>query len=205
MNTHRGLAVWFTGLSGAGKTTLCRALSVELRSRSYRVEVLDGDELRQTLCRDLGFSKSDRDENVRRIGAVAHQLADSGIVVLVAAISPYRDLRSEVRRSIGPFLEVYVNAPLAVCVERDPKGLYARALAGKIASFTGISDLYEEPLAPEVQCNTDVESICESTRKVLSAVLQRLTPAAEAHRPEPKVPQQPASKHPACSCDIARP
>jgi adenylylsulfate kinase len=173
---HDGLAVWFTGLSGAGKTTLCQALAVQLRSKSFTVQVLDGDEIRQTFSRDLGFSKEDRHENVRRLGVIAHQLVSQGTVVLIAAISPHRDVRCEVRQTIGSFLEIYVNAPLQVCIDRDPKGLYKRALAGEIACFTGISDLYEVPLDPEVQCNTNIESVCESLDKVLSAVMQRLVP-----------------------------
>ena len=180
MNTHPhpGLAVWLTGLSGAGKTTLCNTLADALRSKSYRVEILDADELRRTLNRDLGFSKADRDENVRRLGELALQLTRGGTIVLVAAISPYRAARDRVRQRIGSFIEVYVNAPLHVCVFRDPKGLYARALAGQISSFTGISDLYEPPLDPDVQCDTHLEGIAESTGKLLATVLQRLVSAA---------------------------
>jgi adenylylsulfate kinase len=175
---HSGLVVWLTGLSGAGKTTLCQSLADALRSKSYRVEVLDADVLRRSLNRDLGFSKADRDENVRRLGELAHQLTRNGAIVLVAAISPYREARDQVRQRIGSFIEVYVNAPLHVCVFRDPKGLYARALAGQIASFTGISDLYEPPLHPDVQCDTHMEGISESTGKILSTVMQRLVSAA---------------------------
>src|SRR5271155_389923 len=136
----QGLAVWFTGLSGAGKTTLCRALEPELRAMGYPVQVLDGDEIRQRLSRDLGFSKADRDENVRRIGFVAELLVRQNITVLVAAISPYREARSRVRERIGSFLEVYVNASLATCIERDPKRLYARALRGELRYVTGMED-----------------------------------------------------------------
>jgi adenylylsulfate kinase len=167
---QRGLAVWFTGLSGAGKTTLCRALEPELRALGYSVHVLDSDEIRQHLNRDLGYSKADRDKNVLRLGGLARTLVRQGAVVLVAAISPYREARSRVREDIGSILEVYVNAPVETCIQRDPKRLYARALAGEIRSFTGIDDPYEPPLEPDVQCNTEVESCEESMRKVLAAI-----------------------------------
>jgi adenylylsulfate kinase len=163
-----GLAVWFTGLSGAGKTTLCHALADALQASGLMVAVLDGDEMRRTLCADLGYSHEDREENIRRIGAIAEEMVASGTIVLVAAISPYRAMRAEVRRRIGNFVEVYVNAPLATCIERDTKGLYRRALACEIDSFTGISDPYEEPLAPEIECNTAEESVEVSTAKLLA-------------------------------------
>ena len=144
---RRGLAVWFTGLSGAGKTTLCRALEPELRASGCRVDVLDGDEIRtHPSSSDLGYSKSDRDENVHRIGCAAQRLVEQGAIVLVAAISPYREARSRVREQIGNFLEVYVNASLATCIQRDPKLLYARALKGELEHFTGIGSPYEPPL-----------------------------------------------------------
>ena len=167
---QRGLAVWFTGLSGAGKTTLCRALEPELRALGYSVHVLDSDEIRQHLNRDLGYSKAGRDKNVLRLGGLARTLVRQGAVVLVAAISPYREARSRVREDIGSILEVYVNAPVETCIQRDPKRLYARALAGEIRNFTGIDDPYEPPLEPDVQCNTEVESCEESMRKVLAAI-----------------------------------
>jgi adenylylsulfate kinase len=166
----RGLAVWFTGLSGAGKTTLCRALEPELRAIGYPVQILDGDEIRQQLSRDLGFSKTDRDENVRRIGFVAEMLVRQNVIVLVAAISPYREARSDVRERIGSFLEVYVNASLATCIDRDPTRLYARALLGELRYVTGIEDPYEPPLQPDLECNTDEESCEESKTKVLAAI-----------------------------------
>jgi adenylylsulfate kinase len=165
--TQRGVTVWFTGLSGAGKTTIRMAVEQELRSRSMKVEVLDGDIVRQNLTKGLGFSKADRDENIRRIGFVSHLLSRNGVVVLVSAISPYREIRDEVRQRIGDFVEVFVNAPLAVCEERDVKGLYQKARAGEIKQFTGIDDPYEAPLNPEVECRTDQETLEESTAKVL--------------------------------------
>lgn len=169
----RGLTVWFTGLSGSGKTTICNALCTELLARGLRVEVLDGDVMRRHLCGDLGFSRTDREENVRRIGFVAELLTRNGTVVLVAAISPYLAGRQEVRAKIRHFVEVYVNAPLDVCEERDPKGLYKKARAGEVARFTGIDDPYEPPSAPEVICNTDRESIRTCTEKVLAAIVNR--------------------------------
>jgi bifunctional enzyme CysN/CysC len=162
-----GLAVWFTGLSSAGKTTLCRAVYERLWASGIRVETLDGDEVRRHLCKGLGFSREDRDENIRRIGFVAELLTKNGVVVLVAAISPYRGIREEVRARIGKFVEVYVNAPLEVCEKRDTKGLYRKARAGELQAFTGISDPYEPPLRPEVECNTDLETLAESAEKVL--------------------------------------
>jgi bifunctional enzyme CysN/CysC len=173
----KGLTVWFTGLSGAGKSTICRSVETELLARGFRVEVLDGDALRKQLNSDLGFSKEDRDENIRRIGFVARLLSRNGVVVLVAAISPYRAIREEVRGSIGDFIEVHVNAPLGVCESRDPKGLYKKARAGEIRRFTGIDDPYEPPLAPEVRCDTDRESLKECAGKVVAAVVASLGPS----------------------------
>ncbi len=140
-----GLTVWFTGLSSAGKSTICQALYEKLWARGYKVEWLDGDVVRQHLSKDLGFSKQDRDENIRRIGFVAELLTRNGVIVLVSAISPYGSVRDEVRRRIGNFLEVYVNAPLAVCEQRDVKGLYRRARTGELHHFTGVDDPYEAP------------------------------------------------------------
>ncbi len=169
--TQRGVTVWFTGLSGSGKTTISKALAQELQSRGCKLEVLDGDIVRQNLTKGLGFSKEDRDENIRRIGFVSHLLTRNGVIVLVSAISPYRDIRGEVRQRIGDFVEVYVNAPLEVCEERDVKGLYERARAGQIKGFTGIDDPYEAPENPEIECRTDKEELAESVEKVL----QKLT------------------------------
>jgi adenylylsulfate kinase len=164
---HRGVTVWFTGLSGAGKTTISKEVAQALQNRGYKVEILDGDVVRQNLTKGLGFSKEDRDENIRRIGFVAHLLTRNGVVVLISAISPYREIREEVRSRIGDFVEVYVNAPLAVCEQRDVKGLYKKARSGEIKNFTGIDDPYESPLHPQVECHTDQETIEESTEKVL--------------------------------------
>ncbi|MBE9124930.1 adenylyl-sulfate kinase [Coleofasciculus sp. LEGE 07092] len=164
---QRGVTVWFTGLSGAGKTTISRAVAEALQSKGHNLEILDGDIVRENLTKGLGFSKADRDENIRRIGFVSHLLTRNGVIVLVSAISPYREIREEVRQRIGDFVEIYVNAPLATCEERDVKGLYKRARAGEIKSFTGIDDPYESPLNPEVECRTDLEELSESVAKVL--------------------------------------
>jgi len=165
--SQRGVTLWFTGLSGAGKTTISRAVAEKLRSLNCGIEILDGDIVRQNLTKGLGFSKADRDENIRRIGFVSHLLTRNGVIVLVSAISPYREIRQEVRQKIGDFVEVFVNAPLAVCESRDVKGLYKKARAGEIKSFTGIDDPYEAPLNPEVECRTDLEELDESVNKVL--------------------------------------
>jgi bifunctional enzyme CysN/CysC len=167
---HGGLTVWFTGLSASGKTTLCRAVHERLAARGCRLELLDGDTVRKHLSKGLGFSREDRDENIRRIGFVAGLLTRNGVIALAAAISPYRAVRDEVRASIGDFVEVYVNAPLEVCESRDPKGLYRKARAGQLPAFTGIDDPYEPPLHPEVECRTDRESLEGCIAKVLAAI-----------------------------------
>jgi bifunctional enzyme CysN/CysC len=167
---HRGLTVWFTGLSASGKTTLCRAVHERLAARGCRLELLDGDTVRKHLSKGLGFSREDRNENIRRIGFVAGLLTRNGVIALAAAISPYRAVRDEVRASIGDFVEVYVNAPLEVCESRDPKGLYRQARAGQLPAFTGIDDPYEPPLKPEVECRTDREPLEECIAKVLGAI-----------------------------------
>jgi adenylylsulfate kinase len=164
---QRGVTVWLTGLSGAGKTTISRVVEQELQTQGYKVEVLDGDIVRQYLTKGLGFSKEDRDENIRRISFVAHLLTKNDVIVLVSVISPYRDLREEVRQYIGDFIEVFVSAPLNVCEQRDVKGLYKKVRSGEIKHFTGIHDPYEIPLHPDVECKTDVEEIDESAIKVL--------------------------------------
>lgn len=169
---QRGVTIWFTGLSGAGKTTICRAVENELRAQGYPIEVLDGDVVRENLTKGLGFSKADRDTNIRRIGFVSHLLTRNGVIVLVSAISPYRNVREEVRETIGDFVEVFVNAPLAVCEARDVKGLYKRARAGEIKQFTGIDDPYEPPLNPEVECRTNEETLEESVGKVFATLEQ---------------------------------
>jgi len=168
-----GFVVWFTGLSGAGKSTLMRALEPHLLERGHRLELLDGDEVRTNLSRDLGYSREDRDANIARIGYVAAKLASHGVAVLVAAISPYREARDRVRGSVDHFVEVHVATSLATCAERDVKGLYAKALAGQIPQFTGVSDPYEPPTAPEVVVHTDREPVETSVRQIL-ACLERL-------------------------------
>jgi ATP sulfurylase/adenylyl-sulfate kinase len=162
-----GFTIWLTGLSGAGKSTLARALERALTERGRHVEVLDGDEVRENLSKGLGFSKEDRDSNIRRIAYVARLVTRSGGVAITAAISPYRATRDEARGQIGSFVEVFVRCPLPALVQRDTKGLYAKALRGEIAQFTGVSDPYEEPLAAEVVVDTDIESVSESAAKVL--------------------------------------
>ena len=171
---QHGLTVWFTGLSGAGKTTICKSAHGDLRRRGYRVEMLDADVVRKQFWPDLGFSKADRDENVRRIGSLAHLLTRNGIIALVAAISPYRAVRNDVRQQIGRFVEVHVDAPLHVCEARDPKGLYKKARAGDLRGFTGIDDPYEGPLAPEIRCATDRDSVNACRDQVVRAVLKYL-------------------------------
>jgi adenylyl-sulfate kinase len=165
--TDTGFVVWLTGLSGAGKSTLAAKLAPALAERGHRVELLDGDEVRAHLGQGLGFSRADRDTNIARIGYVAAKLAKHGVAVLVAAISPYRQARDQVRASVDRFVEVHVAAPLAVCAGRDPKGLYARALAGELEHFTGVSDPYEPPLAPELVLHTETQSVDDSTHQIL--------------------------------------
>ena len=165
---QKGVAVWFTGFSGAGKSTIADALTDKLKSAGYRLEVLDGDEIRENLTKDLGFSKEDRDTNIRRIGFVAKLLVRNGVIVLVPVISPYRAIREEIRANIDNFVEVFVNAPISVCEERDVKGLYKKVRAGQIKQFTGIDDPYEPPLNPEIECRTDLEDVSESVDKILS-------------------------------------
>ncbi len=165
---QRGVAVWFTGFSGAGKSTIATALTKELKSQGYGIEVLDGDEIRENLTKGLGFSKEDRDTNIRRIGFVAKLLARNGVIVLVPVISPYRSIREEMREQIGHFVEVFVNAPIEVCEQRDVKGLYKKVRAGEIKQFTGIDDPYEPPLKPEIECRTDLEELDESVAKIVN-------------------------------------
>ena len=172
---QQGLTVWLTGLSGAGKTTIGKAVQAELLTRGYRVEMLDADVVRKQLWPDLGFSKVDRDENIRRMGFLAELLTRNGIIVLVAAISPYRAARNAVRNEIGRFLEVHVDAPLHVCEERDPKGLYRRARSGELHGLTGIDDPYEAPLAPDIRCATDRDTVNMCRDQVVSAVLKYLS------------------------------
>lgn len=169
---QRGVTLWFTGLSGAGKTTISHAVAEKLQADGAKFEILDGDIVRENLTKGLGFSKEDRDTNIRRIGFVAHLLTRNGVIVLVSAISPYRHIREEVKATIGDFIEVFVNAPLAVCEERDVKGLYKKARAGEIKSFTGIDDPYEAPSNPELECRTDLETLDESVGKVFAKLAE---------------------------------
>lgn len=164
-----GHTIWFTGLSGAGKSTIATIVERELRTRERKVEVLDGDVVRTNLSKGLGFSKEDRDTNIRRIAFVADLLSRNGVNVITAAISPYRETRDEARELMGErFVEVYVRASLEVCEARDVKGLYAKARSGEIPVFTGVSDPYEEPLSPEVVVDTERETPEESAAKVLA-------------------------------------
>lgn len=167
-----GVTVWLTGLSGAGKSTITEALNKKLQLLGYKTEVLDGDIIRQNLSKGLTFSKEDRDENIRRIGFVSQLLTRNGVIVIVSAISPYREIREEVRQRIGNFVEVYVNSPLATCEARDVKGLYKKARNGEIKNFTGIDDPYEPPLQPEIECKTDQETISESRDKILDHLVE---------------------------------
>jgi len=168
MSNKNGFILWFTGLSGAGKSTLAEFLTPIIQERGVNVEILDGDVVRTNLSKGLGFSKEDRDTNIRRIGFVANLLARNGVCAVTAAISPYRSVRDECRAMCDAhFVEIYVEAPLEVVEERDTKGLYKKARAGEIKNFTGISDPYEEPLAPEVTVHTGAEEIEDSARKIL--------------------------------------
>jgi len=183
---ERGFTVWFTGLSCSGKTTVSRRVAEELCKRGLKVEVLDGDVVRTNLSKGLGFSKEDRDTNIKRIGFVCKLLTRNGVVAVGAAISPYREIRDFNRREIGDFVEVYCRCPLEVCIERDVKGLYKKALAGEIPNYTGVSDPYEEPLKPEVVLETDKETVEESVGKVIRKLeeLRYLSPAQAAEYSE---------------------
>jgi adenylyl-sulfate kinase len=167
-----GCVIWLTGLSGAGKTTIARALETALQVEGRAVCVLDGDCLRRGLCSDLGFTPADRQENIRRVGEVARLFAEAGLICIVALISPYRQDRERARIAAGPgnFLEVYINAPLAVCERRDPKGLYARARAGELPDFTGISAPYEPPMPPELELRTDQLDVTACVAQVRAAL-----------------------------------
>jgi adenylylsulfate kinase len=181
----RGFTLWFTGLSGAGKTTISEIVEKELRQRIGRVEVLDGDIVRTNLSKGLGFSRTDRDTNILRIGFVANLLTRNGVAVIVSAISPYKEARDTVRRDIGEcFIEVFVDCPVEVCAQRDVKGLYKKAFTGEIEHFTGVSDPYEPPAAPELVLKTDEETPVESARKVIAKLeeLGYLWPAEEFDR-----------------------
>jgi adenylyl-sulfate kinase len=168
-NGHGGCVLWLTGLSAAGKSTVANELEVALFRRGRQAFVLDGDRVRHGLCRDLGFSPGDRQENIRRVGEVAKLFAEAGFICITAFISPYRADRSMARKIMdeGRFIEVFVNAPLAVCEARDPKGLYVKAREHKIKNFTGISAPYETPLNPEIELRTDKLTIAEAVAKIL--------------------------------------
>jgi adenylyl-sulfate kinase len=167
---HKGFTVWFTGLSGSGKTTAAHLLERRLIDAGFKVEVLDGDVVRTHLSKGLGFSKEDRNENIRRIGFVCELLSRNGVVAIAAVISPYREAREQVRRRIPNFVEVHMDCPLEVLIERDVKGLYKRAIAGEISQFTGISDPYEPPTAPELTIHSERETPEHSQERVWSAL-----------------------------------
>jgi len=164
---QRGFTLWFTGLSGAGKSTLAGHVAEELRRRGLKVEILDGDEVRTNLSKGLGFSKEDRDTNIKRIGYVCKLLTRNGVVAISAAISPYREVRDYNRQQIGPFIEVYVQCSIPALTKRDVKGLYKKALAGELPNFTGISDPYEAPVSPEITVDTERQNEQESLRTIL--------------------------------------
>jgi adenylylsulfate kinase len=164
--------VWLTGLSGSGKTTICNAVMRELKRRAVRAAFLDGDEIRKHLCPDLGYTRADRIQNVLRISYVAGLLTQQEVTVLAAAITPYEEARQRIREAHPRFIEVFVNAPIEICETRDPKGLYKKTRAGLIEHFTGISDPYEAPQSPDVECRTDHETVEESCAKVMAAILE---------------------------------
>jgi len=173
MHDQKGFTLWFTGLSGSGKTAIAKLVEQELRARGLKVERLDGDVVRQALTRDLGFSKEDRDKNIERVTFVAKLLTRNGVAVLCSFISPYRERRAKSRREISQFIEVYVECPVEECARRDVKGLYEKAFTGEIENFTGVSDPYEEPEDPEVVCHTAQETLDESVAKVLVCLEQQ--------------------------------
>jgi adenylyl-sulfate kinase len=170
---HQGFTLWLTGMSGAGKSTISDRLMEKFREAGAKVELLDGDIVRTNLSQGLGFSREDRDTNIRRIGFVAQLLSRNGIIVVVAAISPYRDTREEVKAKIANFVEVFVDCPIEVLASRDVKGLYKKALAGEVGNFTGISDPYEPPVHPDVTVRSDREPVEESVDKIWRELVQR--------------------------------
>jgi len=172
MTKHQGFTVWFTGLPCCGKTTVADRVATILKEKGYRVERLDGDIVREGLTNDLGFSRKDRDENIRRIVFVAKMLSRNNVIVLATFVSPYREARRDARREIGRFVEVYVRCPVEICMKRDVKGMYKKAREEKITHFTGIDDPYEEPEHPELILDTDKESVDESIEKVLLTLVK---------------------------------
>ena len=195
---QKGFTLWFTGLSGAGKTTLARLVEKELSARGHKVEVLDGDIIRTNLSKGLGFSKEDRDTNIRRIGFVCNLLTRNDVVAIAAAISPYREVRDELRSDIGAFVEVFVSCPIEVLGERDVKGLYKKALAGELKNFTGVDDPYESPLAAEVVVHTDRESPEESAARIIAKLEEMSLVAGQTGRftePEGEDPSLEASRY----------
>lgn len=183
--SDEGFVVWLTGLSGAGKSTIGQLLATELREHGHKVELLDGDEIRTHLSKGLGFSRTDRDINVKRIAYVAHLLARNGVIAITAAISPYREAREWARRTTEQFVEVFVKCPLSVCARRDVKGLYELAFTGQIENFTGVSDPYEEPEYPDITVDTSEQTPAESMHNIM-AHLQRtgyLRPIRKATSP----------------------
>ena len=176
VNNQKPVVVWLTGLSGSGKSTIANQLEVELNKRGQRTYLLDGDNVRTGLCKDLGFSDQDRKENIRRIGEVAKLMVDAGLIVISAFVSPFRADRMQVRALLEPseFIEVFVNCPVEVCKQRDTKGLYAKAIKGEISNFTGISSPFENPENPELEVHSDCEEISESVNKVLNLLLEKI-------------------------------
>jgi adenylyl-sulfate kinase len=170
---HKGFTLWFTGLSGSGKSTLSERIYRRLLDSGAKVELLDGDEVRTHLSKGLGFSKEDRDTNIRRIGFVAELLSKHGVIAITAAISPYRETRDAVRARIGSFVEIHMDCPIAVLAERDVKGLYKKALAGEIPHFTGVSDPYEPPESPELRVDSSSEDIAVSEDRVWQLLKDR--------------------------------
>jgi adenylylsulfate kinase len=170
MKKHLGFTIWFTGLPCCGKTTIANQVAVILKKRGYLAEQLDGDLIRQNFSSDLSFSKKDRDENIKRATFLAKMLSRNNVVVLASFVSPYKKQRRKARKEIKNFVEVYVRCPLKICMKRDVKGMYRKALEGKIKHFTGVDDPYEEPENPDLIVDTDVESVEESVGKVLQKI-----------------------------------
>ena len=171
---YKGFTLWFTGLPCSGKSTLAELLAEEFKSRGRFVEIMDGDEVRKHLTKGLGFSREDRDENIRRIGYVCRLLSRNGVIAIAAAISPFRAIRDEVRAGHqSSFIEIFVDTPLELCIQRDVKGMYKKAIAGEMKNFTGISDPYEPPTSPEIVIQTAKENAEKSCAQILGALEQR--------------------------------